>query len=295
MLLVLCLPAGSCRKDIYYDDNTYESVNVHVSWPDTITPPEGMRAIFYPADGSDARVFNISPNGGSVRVPSGDYDVFLFNNDTEYIRLQNTGSLSTIEAYTSLLLKAGKTKGFPEQNIVNMPDLFYACLLENVRISSETSSSGATIEAEPEVRVFNIEVLVKIIGIENVSAAIGYLSGVAGSYFPGKDSIPETSSAIAFDFGKKDSEHISAAVRTFGVSGTQPQENIFRLYLTLINGENMTCDFNITDQMKVDLKANVVVISIPDPIVVDNVSENTGSGFGAIVDDWDEVGVDIPM
>ena len=257
-------------------------------------PPEGIRAIFYPADGSDARVFNISPTGGTVRVPSGSYTVLLFNNDTEYIRVQNDGSLSAIEAYTSLLLKAGKTKGFPEQNIVNMPDLFYICLLKNVAVSSESSSSGTTINAEPEARVFNMEMQVKVNGLANVSSAIGYLSGVAGSYFPGKDSIPETSSAIAFDFGKKDSEHISAAVRTFGISGTEPQENIFRLSLTLINGENMTCDFTITDQLEVDLKAGVVVV-IPDPVVVNDVSGDTGSGFNAIVDEWDEVDIDFPM
>jgi len=292
ILFAFCLLAIGCRKDLYYEE-TAETVNVHVTWPDSITVPEGVRVIFYPVDGSLPYIFNLKPTGSTVYVPSGEYNVLFFNNDTEYLWFQNGGSFSKIEAYTSILLKAGKTKGFPQQNVVNMPDLFYTYRLNNYRVS-EGSLATAAIEAIPHAKVYTMGILIKIIGLKNVSSATGYLSGVAGSYFPGMDSVPETSSAIAFDFGQKNSQYISATARTFGLSGTQPQENIFRLILTLTNGDTKTCDFNITDLLKIDLSQKMV-LSIPDSIVVEDVSGNTGSGFNATVEGWDETEIDMPM
>ncbi|MDD2756882.1 MAG: DUF5119 domain-containing protein [Methanothrix sp.] len=291
ILVFLCLSASSCRKDLYYDGTT-QTVDINVLWPDTITVPEGVRAIFFPTDGSTPHVYNLSATGGSVLVPVGEYTVLLFNNDTEYARLQNTESLSTIEAYTSLLLKAGDTKSFPEQNIVNMPDMFYTYLLKDYQVLGNGTS--ADIEAAPKARVFDSRILVKIVGLKNVSSSRGYISGVAGSYFPGKDSLPVTSSAVAFDFGQKSSNYISAIMRIFGMSRTLPQQNIFRLSLTLINGENKYYDFNITDQLKVDLSTGLV-ITIADSIVVEDVYGNTGSGFNATVNDWTNTDADVPL
>jgi len=290
-MMLLCLLASGCRKDLYYDETT-KTVEINVTWSDSVTVPESVRAIFYPTDGSTPSVFNISATGGTVQVPMGEYTVLLFNNDTEYIKLQNSESLSTIEAYTSLLLKAGDTKSFPEQNIVNMPDLFYASLLQSYKLTADEAST--VIEMTPQAKVSDFEVLIQVIGIENVSSATGYMSGVAGSYFPGLDSLPVTSSAIAFDFGQESTNYISATVRTFGMSRTEPQENIFRLYLTLINGETEYYDFDVTDQLKVDLSADVIV-TIPDSIVVEDVSSSTGSGFNATVDDWTDTETDVPL
>jgi len=292
VMVLLCLLTSSCRKDLYYDGATTHTVNIHVTWPDTVTVPESMRAIFYPTDGTSPHVYNISATGGSVLVPTGTYTVLLFNNDTEYVKEQNTESLSTIEAFTSLVLKAGKTKGFPEQNIVNMPDMFHSYLLKDYQVKED--QTPADIEATPQARVFDFQVIVHIMGLKNVSSAGGYISGVAGSYFPGKDSLPVSSSAVAFEFGQKSSDYISATARVFGMSRTQPQQNIFRLSLKLINGESKYYDFDVTDQLKVDLNTNVVV-TISDMIVVEDVPGDTGSGFGATVHDWTDTDTDVPL
>jgi hypothetical protein len=292
VMVLLCMLTTGCRKELYYDGTT-KLVTIKVTWPNAVTVPEGARAVFYPTDGSASLVFNISATGGTVNVPVGEYTVLLFNNDTEYTQLQNQENLSTIEAYTSLLLKAEKSKSFPEQNIVNMPDLFYTYMLKGFQVKEDVTP--ATIEATPKAKVLNFEVLVQITGLKNVSSATGYISGVAGSYFAGKDSLPVTSSAIAFDFGQKSSSSILATVCTFGMSQTKPQANIFRLSLTLINGDSKYYDFDITDQLKVDLSTGLVVVTIADAIVVDDVSGDTGSGFNATVNDWTNTNADVPL
>lgn len=292
IMVLLCILTTGCRKDLYYDGVT-KSVTIKVTWTDTTAVPEGVRAIFYPTDGSMPHIYNIPAMGGAVTVPEGEYTVLLFNNDTEYAKLQNQENLSSIEAYTSLLLKAEKSKSFPEQNIVNMPDMFYTYMQKDYRVKEDSTST--VIQAMPEAKVFRFEVLVQITGLKNVSSATGYVSGVAGSYFPGLDSLPVPSSAIAFDFGQKDSHSISAIVRTFGMSGTKPQKNILRLSLTLINGDSKSYDFDITDQLKADIKTSRVVVTIPDTIVVEDVSGSTGSGFNATVHDWTNTNTDVPL
>ena len=286
MVLLLCLLATGCRKDLYYDGIT-RSVTIRVTWAATDTVPEGMRAIFYPTDGSTPHIYNIPVTGSTLTVPVGEYTVLLFNNDTEYTQLQNQESLSSIEAYTSLLVKAKKSKSFPEQNIVEQPDMFYTYLLKDFQVKEDLTP--ATIEATPVARVFDVDILVHVTGIGNVTSAKGYLSGIAGTYYPGLDSLPVLSSAIPFTFGQKgSSDYITTSVRVFGMSGTTPSENIFQLTLTQRGSSARTFiySWDIADQLKADLKTHVVVTINDSTLVIPIPTDTTSSGFDVHIKPW---------
>lgn len=286
---LLCVLMSSCRKDLCYDYSTKKTVEINVTWPKSITVPEGVTAVFYPVDGSTPYTYNIPALGGSVVVPLGAYTVVIFNNDTEYVMQRNTENVSTIESYTGILQKSGVSKGFPEQDVVNMPDMFYSYVAANYQVKSDVDL--LPINATPQSRVIVFKVRVHVTGLKNVSSAGGLISGISGSYFPGTDIFSGTSSAVAFDFGKENSEYIQATVRVFGLSRITPQENKFRLALKLINNEVKYYYFDITDQM-INLK-NDVVVNIQNTIVVDDVNSGSGSGFNADVNDWSNS--DVPL
>jgi hypothetical protein len=293
-LCIFCIMISGCRKELYYE--AVSPVTISVTWPDGISIPEGVRVIFYNEEGEGHYVFNIPSNGGTVNVPKGKYSVLMFNNDTEYIAIRNVERISTIQAYTSLLIKAGNTRGFPLQSIVNTPDLFYRYLQTGYNVNDNTSS--VFIQAAPLCKVSNYTIKVLLIGSQYVSSGTGYLSGLAGSYYPGLDSLAATSSAVMADLGLKGADTLVFKINTFGISKAASRENIFRVSLTLINDSTRDFDFNITEALnaslnelnktKTDIGVKVEII-LSDTIKVEPVTTGgTSSGFSTTVTDWKE-------
>lgn len=293
-LCIFCIMISGCRKELYYE--AVSPVTINVTWPDGISIPEGVRVIFYNEEGEGHYVFNIPSNGGTVNVPKGKYSVLMFNNDTEYIAIRNVERISTIQAYTSLLIKAGNTRGFPLQSIVNTPDLFYRYLQTGYNVNDNTSS--VFIQAAPLCKVSNYTIKVLLIGSQYVSSGTGYLSGLAGSYYPGLDSLAATSSAVMTDLGLKGADTLVFKINTFGISKAESRENIFRVSLTLINDSTRDFDFNITEALNASLnelnktKTDIgvrVEINLSDTIKVEPVTTGgTSSGFSTTVTDWKE-------
>src|SRR5574344_1413699 len=293
-LCIFCIIISSCRKELYYE--AVSPLTINVTWPDGISIPEGVRVIFYNEEGEGHYVFNIPSNGGTVNVPKGKYSVLMFNNDTEYIAIRNVERISTIQAYTSLLIKAGNTRGFPLQSIVNTPDLFYRYLQTGYNVTDDASS--VVIQATPSCKVDNYTIKVYLIGSQYVSSGTGYLSGLAGSYYPGLDSLAATSSAVMADLGIKGADTLGFKINTFGISKAASRENIFRVSLTLINDSTRDFDFNITEALNASLnelnktKADIwvkVEIILSDTIKVEPVTTGgTSSGFSTTVTDWKE-------
>lgn len=290
----LSVITGGCRKDLYYgsEDGEGHLVEVDITWPAGITPPEGARAIFYPTGGGTPLVYNISASGEKVSVPEGTYNVVLFNNDTEYVKLYETNTESTLEARTTTVVKSGEMKSFPSQNIVNMPDEFYSYKIDNFQVTS--GSTPDVLKATPAARVktFKVKVVVGGTGgMSCVSSATGYISTVYGSYFPGTETYPTTGSAIYFSFDNKQSTYMEGTVRTFGVNTSGGNTQMFKIVLTLTDGSTATYECDISSQLSVDLSSGEVVVLIPTTI---NVSAGNPSGFTVTVNSWgDSSDVDI--
>lgn len=287
-LVSLLLITGSCRKELYYGQENGEghTVEVDITWPSGITAPEGARVLFYPKDGGSPLVYNISASGDKVCVPEGTYDVVLFNNDTEYVKLYETAAESTLEARTTTVVKSGEMKSFPSQDIVNMPDLFYSYKINNFRVTSGSASDILKATPQPRVKTFKVKVLVGGTGgMSCVSSGTGFISTVYGSYFPGTEAYPTTDSAIYFNFDNKQSTYMEGTVRTFGIDTSTGKTQIFKLVLTLTDGSTTAYECDITNQLNVDLSTGEVLVTIPTTI---NISAGTPSGFNVTVTGWDD-------
>lgn len=293
VLSMLSLVLGGCRKELYYgQDSDNPTVDIKMTWPSGITTPDGVRAIFYPIAGGTPLVYNISSTEEKVIVPEGTYNVVLFNNDTEYVKLYNTSEESTLEAKTTTVAKSGTLKSFPTEDVVNMPDMFYSCKAENFTVSRTSSN---ILEASPKVRVKTFKVRVNVTGsggMTSVSSATGFISDVYGSFFPGSETYPTTSSAIYFDFDDKESDHMVGTVRTFGINNSGGNKQSFKLLISLTDGNTVSYECDITDLLNVDLTKDDVVITIPITI---NIAANTSSGFNVTVSDWNNSNTDIPI
>lgn len=285
---VIAVMASGCRKDLYYEESgESHRVEINITWPSGIGTPEGARAVFYPLGGGTPLIYNLSSSGGEVSVPAGRYNVVLFNNDTEYVKLYNDGKDSTLEARTTALVKSTKGSAFPSEDIVNMPDLFYSCKADSFTVTAGTSDDVLNASPVSRVKAFKIRVFVSgSAGMSGVSSAVGYISNVYGSYFPGIETFPASGSIIQCSFSDKESDHMDAPVRTFGIlplSGGNPE--MLRLEVTQTDGTISTYEYDIANQLNVDLSKGDVVVVIPDKIDV-SPSATTPSGFNVTVNGW---------
>ena len=285
---VTAILATGCRKDLYYEEGgDTHKVQINITWPSGITSPEGARAIFYPLGGGTPLIYNLSPSGGEVSVPAGRYNVVLFNNDTEYVKLYNDGKDSTLEARTTALVKATKGTAFPSEDIVNMPDMFYSCKADSFNVTAGTSDDVLNASPVARVKSFRVRVFVSgTAGMSGVSSAEGYISNAYGSYFPGMEKYPAAGAIIPFGFSDMESDHMDAPVRTFGVLPSSAGNiQMLRLAVTLTDGTVSTYEYDITGQLNVDLSKGDVVVTIPDKIDI-SPSGTTPSGFNVTVKGW---------
>jgi len=286
VIAAICV-LGSCRKDLYYSNSDIDGPQVYINamWPsDLTTIPSGIRAIFYPTAGGTPIVRNILPAGGYVAIPKGTYNVVLFNNDTEYVKLYNTDTDSTLEARTTTILASAKVKSFPSQDIVNLPDSFYSYKIKNFNVTGNSLPDILSAPLQNKVKFFNVRVNIGGTGgVSYVSSATGYISGLYGSFFPGLDTYPSTNSAITFNFSNKGADYLQGTVSTFGVNCLSGNTQMFKSSLTLTDGRTLEYDCDITSLLNIDLSKPNQVVTIPGTI---DVSAGSSSGFNVNVNDW---------
>jgi len=288
VMSIMVAAVTGCSNGHSPNDEGRHNVLINVTWPSGINVPAGVRAIFYPIGGGTPIVYNLPASGGKADLSIGTYRVVLFNNDTEYVILNNTDNDSTLEAYTSEQSKASGSSSFPSENVVNMPDMFYSCKVNAFTVKSDSISE--MLNVAPKARVDSFVVRVYIggkTGVAGISSATGYISNVYGSFFPGTETYPKIGSIIPSVFNDKESNYIDATVRTFGVmSASNDNAQTFRLSITLTNDSTISYDWDITKQLNTDLSKGNVMVTIPDEVDISSSSSSSPSGFSVTVTGW---------
>ncbi len=81
MLLISC-----DHKDLYTQDYELLPVRVDFDYTDVEQTPKAMRVLFYPSNAAASPYkFDLSGEGGYVRIPAGNYQVLAYNVDTENV------------------------------------------------------------------------------------------------------------------------------------------------------------------------------------------------------------------
>ena len=193
--LLLCILSSSChRRPLTTADYT---VIVNISIDTNIVnykvekDPSLMRCIFYDSEsGAFVTQAFLPPTGGQVSlIPAREYDVLVYNFDTESTWLEEENWYHKIYASTSLIPDSFKTKlrsrasKTYEELIVYDPDHLYVGRLNDVFIPSRSVDAPPVIldvECKTVVESWLLEVRT-VTGVENIGSIAAVVTSLSGS------------------------------------------------------------------------------------------------------------------
>ena len=279
-------------------------------WPDhyvdyeSLLPgiPKGLRVVNYPEVGSE-KISNIAPEGGVVYFSEGKHDILFYNNDTEYIVVENLDKFATTKATTRTRTRASYegnpfgTKG--EEVTVNPPDMLYGSYLSGYEAKKLPEPDVLKVTMHPLVFTYKIRFEFEA-GLQYVALARGTLAGMAHSVNLSTGTTSNEAATILYDCEVKD-WGVAAYVNSFGIPGYPngaytkgDQIYAVNLEVRLRNGNIKKMDFDVTDQVSKQPHGGVIVIK---GIKISDDEGMTGSGaFDVTVKDWGEYeDINIPL
>ena len=306
LLALLCILAtSSCKRRPLTTADYMVIVNLEID-KDIVNhtvekDPSLMRCIFYDSEtGAFVTQAFLPATGGQVSlIPSREYDVLVYNFDTESTWLEEENWYHKIYASTSLIpdsfrtkLRSRATKG-DEELIVYDPDHLFVGRLNDVFIPARSVDAPPVvldIACETVVESWLLEVKT-ITGKENIGSIAGVITALSGSNKIGPNERSTEFVSVYFDNQVIDENGVlTAKFNTFGWNKDINEPQVLSLVFTDVAGKGHVYNFDISEQFpdnKEQIIRIVTEIDIPEPI-----SSGDG-GFVPKVDDWDEINTDI--
>lgn len=263
--------------------------------------PSLMRCIFYDSEsGAFVTQAFLPPTGGQVSlIPSREYDVLVYNFDTESTWLEDENWFHKIYASTSLIpdsfrtkLRSRATKG-EEEDIVYDPDHLFVGRLHDVFIPARS------VDAPPVVLDVRCETVVEswileaktITGKENIGTVAAVITGLAESNRIGPNERSEEFVSVYFDNQVIDDNGLlTARFNTFGWNKDITEPQILSLVFTDIAGKGHVYNIDVSNQFPGNKEQIIRIeteIDIPEPMT------SGDGGFVPKVEDWGEINTDI--
>ena len=263
--------------------------------------PSLMRCIFYDSEsGAFVTQAFLPPTGGQVSlIPSREYDVLVYNFDTESTWLEDENWFHKIYASTSLIpdsfrtkLRSRATKG-EEEDIVYDPDHLFVGRLYDVFIPARS------VDAPPVVLDVRCETVVEswileaktITGKENIGTVAAVITGLAESNRIGPNERSEEFVSVYFDNQVIDENGLlTARFNTFGWNKDITEPQILSLVFTDIAGKGHVYNIDVSNQFPGNKEQIIRIeteIDIPEPMT------SGDGGFVPKVEDWGEINTDI--
>ena len=263
--------------------------------------PSLMRCIFYDSEsGAFVTQAFLPPTGGQVSlIPSREYDVLVYNFDTESTWLEDENWFHKIYASTSLIpdsfrtkLRSRATKG-EEEDIVYDPDHLFVGRLHDVFIPARSVDAPPVVlnvRCETVVESWILEVKT-ITGKENIGTTAAVITGLAESNQIGNNIRSEDFVSVYFDNQVIDDNGLlTARFNTFGWNKDIVEPQILSLVFTDIAGKGHVYNIDVSHQFPGNKEQIIRVeteIDIPEPMT------SGDGGFVPKVEDWGEINTDI--
>ena len=306
LLALLCiLAASSCKRRPLTTADYMVIVNLEID-KDIVNhtverDPSLMRCIFYDSEsGAFVTQAFLPATGGQVSlIPAREYDVLVYNFDTESTWLENENWYNKIYASTSLIpdsfrtkLRSRATKG-DEELIVYDPDHLFVGRLNDVFIPARSVDAPPVIlniTCETVVESWLLEVRT-ITGKKNIGSIAGVITSLSGSNRIGPNERSSEYVSVYFDNQVIDEDGLlTAKFNTFGWTKSINEPQVLSLVFTDVAGKGHVYNFDISNQFpdnKEQIIRIVTEIDIPEPMT------SGDGGFVPKVDDWDEINTDI--
>lgn len=288
--------------------------------------PGLMRCIFYDSQtGSFVTQAFLPAQGGEVNLVSDrEYDILVYNFDTEVTWLDRENWISEIYASTSLIHDSFKTKirsratKDGKEEIVYDPDHLYVGRLDDVYIPSrsiEAPEIVLDVTCRTVIQSWILEVET-ITGIENIASIAAVITGLADRNYIGQltptgnghtvgkisdeyitvyfdtPKVEQTGEVEKEDGKKVKAGKLTARFNTFGWHPESGAEQVLTLVFTDISGKGHLRDVNISSQFPDNAEQRIRVktsqIDIPEPP-----AGSGGGGFAPTVDEWEEIETEI--
>ena len=303
--MLLCITFASCQRRPLTTADFMVILNIEIE-KDIVNyevekDPSLMRCIFYDSQsGAFVTQAFLPPTGGQVSlIPSREYDVLVYNFDTESTWLEEENWFHKIYASTSLIpdsfrtkLRSRATKG-DEEDIVYDPDHLFVGRLNDVYIPARSVDAPPVIldvRCETVVESWILEVKT-ITGKKNIGTTAAVVTGLAESNRIGPNERSEEFVSVYFDNQVIDDNGLlTAKFNTFGWNKDILEPQILSLVFTDIAGKGHVFNVDVSDQFP-DNKEQIIrvemEIDIPEPMT------GGDGGFVPKVDEWDEINTDI--
>lgn len=305
VVMLLCILSASCQRRPLTTADYMVVVNIEIE-KDIVNytvekDPSLMRCIFYDSEtGAFVTQAFLPPTGGQVSlIPAREYDVLVYNFDTESTWLEEENWYHRIYASTSLIpdsfrtkLRSRASKG-DEEEIVYDPDHLFVGRLNDVFIPARSVDAPPVIldvRCETVVESWILEVRT-VTGTKNIGSMAGVVTGLAASNRIGLNERSDEYVTVYFDNQVIDSEGLlTAKFNTFGWQPNIAEIQELSLVFTDIAGKGHVFKFDVSDQF-IDNPQQIIrvelEIDIPEPIT------SGDGGFVPKVDEWDDVNTDI--
>ena len=305
-LVLITLTAGSCRRRplVEIDNNVLLNITIGTDIVnyEVRTPPEMMRAIFFDSKTGDFVSHSFLPHhGGYVHLmPGREYDILVYNFDTEATIIDGDYNLNYILAYTNLVpeniksrLKGRAGKGEDEM-IVYEPDHLFVGKLEDVYIPMRGYGMPAfeiDIHAETIVQTWIVEID-KVRGAEYVGAVSSVISGLADHNLIGRGEQSYDEATVFFEAASLTKDgHFYAKFNTFGRNALAGRKQVLSLVLTDTGVKSFCFNMDISEKFN-DNPLQYILIKTDD-IVIEKPEQTGGGGLAPSVDEWGEINTEI--
>ena len=304
-VLLLCILPASCQRRPLTTADYAVTINIEIE-KDIVNyeyekDPSLMRCIFYDSkSGAFVTQAFLPAHGGLVSlIPGREYDILVYNFDTESTWLEDENWFHKIYASTSLIpdsfrtkLRSRATKGDEEQ-IVYDPDHLYVGRLNDVFIPSRSVDAPMVVldvVCETVVESWILEAKT-ITGVENIGSIAAVITSLSGSNRIGFNERSTEFVSVYFDNQVIDENGLlTAKFNTFGWNKDITEPQVLSLVFTDIAGKGHVYNIDISNQFPGNKEQIIRIdmeIDIPEPMT------SGDGGFVPKVDEWDEINTDI--
>ena len=304
MAVFACLHLSCERRPLTTADNM---VTIHFNIEKDIInyemphAPSLMRCVFFDSfTGSFVTQAFLPAEGGRVSLPPAkEYDVLVYNFDTESTWIEKENDIHEIYASTSVIPDAFRTKlrkraaSSDGEKIVYEPDHLFVGRLNDVFIPARS------VNAEPIVLEINCETVVEswilevktITGVEYIGSMAGVITGLSESNKITANERSANHVSVYFDNQVIDGNGVlTARFNTFGWNPDSETRQVVSLVFTDISGKGYIFHIDVSNQF-VNNKEQIIRINAEIDIPLPSTSDD--GGFVPSVDDWDDINTDI--
>ena len=285
IMLLIAIMFPSCIRDDNEDcarEREMIDVEIRPNWDGLKNLPEGIRVTFYSLKTNKYVQDNYLTHGGKSEIREDNYQLIMYNNDSEKILFRNIGKYETHEAYTNQVYRPSFQNPVQDEQTYAQPDNLWMDKIDFFEISPKSS----VIHFRPKQMVRSYNGQIEVEGLKNAQQVRGAITCMIGRLQLTSEKGSEAST-IFFDASSK-SNTVLFSFRCFGIfSGESVSTKHYLALEFLLKNGIVQRNIDITNLIEKLPSGGDFAIDTEISLPPDTTSTN--GGFDSKVNDWKEI------